>query len=172
VSSRSRALAWLLVLVWFVWILAFQGWLARGAGFGRLTPDLGSVFLVSLAGTLARRDVLLAALVAALARKSLSIDPAAAILFGMLALGGVAHALRSVVEIGGPFWRTLLSCAGAVGFSLWLQLVRAARHGSTGLELEPGALAWSAVASALVALALGGFLVRLPGLSPLRRTAW
>jgi hypothetical protein len=166
--SRRKGLAWLLALVWFVWLAALQQGMAQSARFGAATPDLVMVLLASLAGAVRRKDLMLLAVVAALARKSFSLEPAPAILFGTLAICAFAWALRAFVDLRSPLWRAGLAALGAGGLVAWFQLVRAARErsGDLGAGLES---LWPAVwSSALAALALGGLLAYLPGLSPLK----
>jgi hypothetical protein len=166
--NQRRSLAWLLALVWFVWLGALQQSMAASARFGGATPDLVTVLLVSLAGAVRRRDLVLLALVAALARKSYSLEPAAAILTATIAFAGLAWLLRAFVDIQSPLWRAGLAALAAGGTTLWFELVRVARERAG--ELGPGLTElWPAAGtSALAALACGGLLAHLPGLSPLK----
>ena len=162
-----RLLAWLILVVWFAWIHVLQARMTESESLAFATPDLGMVLFVCLLGAIDKRDVFPLALLAALCRKGFSIDPGIAILSGFLALAWLAVLLRSLVELESPLWRAGLAMVGSVGFAFWLELVRYARGGGTLPQLE--ALLPLALTSGLAALALGGFAIRLPGLTPLRR---
>ena len=166
-----RTIAWATAVVWFAWTHATQELLGRHEVFGLATPDFGMVLFVGLIGAVKKNDVFPLALLAAVARKSFSVDPGIAILCGFLALAWSAVLLRNLVELTNPLWRGTLSAAGAMGLAFWLELVRFARTGGSLPQLDP--LLPLAITSGLGALALGGFAIRLPGLSPLRRKrAW
>lgn len=163
---ESRPLGWLLVVVWFAWVSAIQQRLGGGEVFDLAAPDLGMVLFVVLLGIVRREDVFLLGLLAALGRKTFSVDPGVAILCGYLGLAWVASVLRGLVELESPLWRGALAAMGACGLGLWLEVVRFARAGAAAPQLE--ALLPLAFTSGLAGLALGGLLARLPGLSPLR----
>ena len=165
---RPRSLAWILALVWFVWLAGLQQGLAESERFARATPDLVTVLFVSLAGAVRRSDLALLALFAALARKTFSLDPPSAILAGSFALAALAWTLRAFVDIRSPLWRAALAAFGAAGIALWLEVVRAARERAVDVAPDLGLAGHAAWTSALAALALGGLLAFLPGLSPLR----
>ena len=169
-SGQSRLAAWLLVVVWFAWLHALQERLTQNEVFALATPDLGMVLFVVLLGAVRRSDVFLLAILAALGRKSFSVDPSLAILCAFLALAWLASALRHLVELESPLWRAVLAAAGACGLSLWLEVVRYAQVGQALPQLE--GLVPLAFTSGLTALAVGGALVRLPGLSALRGETW
>jgi hypothetical protein len=135
--------------------------------FGLATPDLSLVLFVGLLGVVRKSDIFLLALVAALARKSFSVDPGVAILSGLLALAWLTLLLRNWIEVFNPYWRAFLAAAGAMGLAAWLALVHLAREGGALPQLD--ALLLLAFSSGLCALALGGWAIRLPGLTPLRR---
>ncbi len=162
-----RTMAWLVAVVWFAWIHATQEWLGRNEVFGLATPDFGMVLFVGLLGAVKKNDIFPLALLAALSRKSFSVDPALAILSGFLALAWLALLLRQVVELRSPLWRGVLAAVGAMGLAFWLELARYARTGGSLPHLDP--LLPLAFTSGLGALAIGGFAIRLPGLTPLRR---
>lgn len=164
---RPRTIAWATAVVWFAWTYAIQELFGRHEVFGLATPDLGMVLFVGLVGAVKKNDVFPLALFAAVARKSFSVDPGIAILSGFLALAWLAVLLRNLVELSNPLWRGALSALGAMGLAFWLELVRYARIGGSLPQLDP--LLPLAITSGLGALALGGFAIRLPGLSPLRR---
>ncbi len=166
-SSSSRGMAWLIVVVWFAWIYAAQEFFGRAEVFGLATPDFGMVLFVGLLGAVKKEDVFPLALLAALGRKSFSVDPGIAILSGFLALAWLAVLLRNMVELQNPLWRALLAAGGAMGMAFWLEIVRYARTGGSLPDLEP--LLPLAFTSGLGALALASFAIRLPGLTPLRR---
>lgn len=159
-------MAWCLLVVWFAWIHALQERMSVDDTFALATPDLGMVFFVGLLGTVRKDDLFLVALVAAIGRKSFSIDPSLAILCGFLALAWLASLLREMVELSSPLWRGLLASVGAGGLTLWLEVVRYSQVGATLPPLD--ALIAVAFTSGLAALAVGGFSIRLPGLTPLR----
>jgi hypothetical protein len=170
VSSSSRLLAWGILIVWFSWIHVVEEQLMRSEALALATPDLGMVLFVGLLGSIDKKNIFLLALLAALARKSFSIDPGIAILSGFLALAWLAVILRSMVELSSPMWRAALAAVGAGGLAFWLEVVRYTRGGIVPPQLEP--LLPIAFTSCLAALALGSFVIRLPGLSPLRRKSW
>jgi len=168
--AQSRLVAWILVVVWFAWIHAVQERLTENDLFALATPDLGMVLFVALLGAVRKEDVFLLAVLAALGRKSFSVDPSLAILCAFLGFAWVASALRHLVELESPLWRGLLAATGAFGLSLWLEVVRYARVGEALPQLE--GLVPLAFTSGLTALAVGSALVRLPGLSPLKVETW
>lgn len=164
----SRALAWLLVATWFALFCALQAAMAASPRFGLATPDLCVVLLVSLAGAVRRADLAWLALVAALARKSFSLDPPSAILALTLAIAGLAWLLRALFDLRNPLWRSGLAALCASGACVWLELVRSARDRAPAASAELAGLWPPAWTSALAALACGGLLAHLPGLAPLR----
>ena len=164
----SRALAWLLAATWFALLCALQAEMAASPRFGAATPDLCIVLLVSLVGAVRRADLMLLALIAALARKGFSVDPPSALLALTLAIAGLAWVLRELVDLRNPLWRAGLAAFGAGAASVWLELVRATQDRAAGPPPELIGL-WPAIgSSALAALACGGLFAHLPGLSPLR----
>ncbi len=170
-TARNRLLAWGLLIVWFAWIHVLEERLLQSETLALATPDLAMVLFVGLLGAVDKRDVFPLAILAALARKSFSVDPGIAILSGFLALAWLAVLLRSMVELKSPLWRAALAAVGAMGLAFWLELVRFARTGGAPPQLEP--LLPLAFTSCLAALALGSFAIRLPGLTPLRgRERW
>ncbi len=169
-KSSSRLVAWVLVVVWFAWVHALQERMSVSETFGIATPDLGMVLFVGLLAAVRKGDIFLLAILAAIGRKSFSIDPSLAILCGFLALAWVTSLLRHMVELSSPLWRALISGAGALGLAFWLELVRFSSVGATLPQLD--AILPLAFTSALVALAVGGLAIHLPGLSPLRCKAW
>lgn len=169
-KSSSRFVAWLLVVVWFAWIYALQERMTDSETFALATPDLGMVLFIGLLGTVKKEDVFLLAILAAIGRKSFSVDPSLAILCGFLSLAWIASVLRHMVELSSPLWRGLLSAVGACGLAFWLEFVRFARNTSSVPQIE--ALLPLAFTSGLTALAIGGLVIYLPGLSPLRHKQW
>ena len=167
----SRGLAWLLFLAWVTWGFALQGWLGGGS---RWMPDLGLVLALSLLARLDARGAPLLALCVALARASLSSEPAVALLAGASGVVLLALAARSVVELTGPLWRAAVAGALVFVFDAWLMAVHhvRARDLAGGLPFDPIAILPAALTSALLALVLGPALVHLPGLSPLRSRRW
>ena len=170
-SERSRWLAWALLLAWLTWSTALSGALVQSPLVAGWAPDLALAIWISLAGFLSARDLPRLAIVAALARASVSIEAPLALLAGFLALAGLASGTRGFVDLRGPFARAGLTAVAAPALAAWLDVVRAARSGS-GLALDGADLARLSLSSALLALVLGGVLARLPGLSPLRRREW
>jgi len=169
-KSPSRLAAWCLLVVWFAWIHALQERMSASETFGLATPDLGMVLFVGLLAAVRKDDVYLLAVLAAIGRKTFSIDPGLAILCGFLGLAWIASLLRHMVELSSPLWRALIAGAGACGLASWLELVRLARLGPDWPHFE--SILPLAFTSALVALALGGLAGFLPGLGPLRREVW
>jgi hypothetical protein len=169
-SSSSRFVAWFLVVLWFAWIHAIQERMTVSETFSLATPDLGMVLFIGLLGSVRKGDVFLLAVLAAIGRKSFSVEPSLAILCGFLSLAWIASLLRHMVELSSPLWRGVLTAAGACGLAFWLELVRFARSGTTFPQLE--AILPLAFTSGLTALAIGGLVTYLPGLSPLRKGEW
>jgi hypothetical protein len=160
---------WAALAAWCLALALAQSALAAPARLGAWAPELVLVVLVALSAEARARDVLPLALCAALARIACSVEPAAAVLAGMLALAGALHLLRGVVELRDPLARAALALVAALALELWLALVQRAR----GAEGALAALAWpAALATAACALACAPLVVRLPGLAPLRRHAW
>jgi hypothetical protein len=176
--KSSRALSWVLLCLWGTWLMAWQGWLLRG--HGAWVPDLGLIFLLALATRLRHEDLPWLALAMGVARASVAIEGAPAVLAASLALVALVRCARSVIEVRGPLATAL--CAGGLSLcsSAWFELARAARlqSGSASMDGLPGGAlpegAWSlAVATAIAAPLLGPLLVHLPGLRPLlRRHTW
>lgn len=171
----SIALAWLLFAVWSVWLLSLQGLVAR-AGAGAWTPDLGLILLLSLQARLRPEDLIPAALLAAFARASISIEPPAAICAGTLAAAGLARGTRSVLHVASRLPSALLAGLAALVFTAWLRLVGQVRLGGPeavdALAIAAAALP-TACASAAVAWLADPLLAGLPGLTPLRkRRSW
>jgi len=166
VRRPARLAAWALLVLWFAWIHALQERLSVSEAFALATPDLGMVLFVGMLGAVKRDDVFLLAILAAIGRKSFSIDPSLAILCAFLGLAWLASLLRRMIELSSPLWRAGLTILGACGLALWLEVVRYARVGAALPQLE--SLLPLAFTSGLAALALGGLATHLPGLSPLR----
>lgn|GEM_PF-2953902 len=163
----ARLAAWAALVLWLAWVHALQERLGVQEVFALVPPDLGMVLFVALLGVMRKRDLFPLAVLAAITRKSFSIDPSLAILCGFLALAWVASLLRELVELESPPWRAALAAGGAAGLALWLEVVRYSR---VGAALPPvDTLLALAFTSGLAALALGGLATRLPGLSPLTR---
>ncbi len=163
--GAPRFVAWCLLVVWFAWIHALPERLGVSEAFALATPDLGMVLFVGLLGAVKKDDVFLLAMLAAIGRKSFSIDPSLAILCGFLCLAWLASVLRHMIELSSPLWRAALTVVGACGLSIWLEVVRYARVGATLPQLD--ALLPLAFTSGLAALALGSFAIPLPGPTPL-----
>ena len=177
VVQSDRLLAWALFLVWAAWLHALHSAWSSGAAAAWI-PDLGLVFALVLAAHMEAADVLGCALAAAFVRSAFAGEPPIALASGMLLVMLLALAARSMVELTSAVSRAL-SCGVLVFvFDAWLYLVHCVRDldplQTSGVPM-PSAL-WSATAaafsSAMLALVLGPLLVRLPGLSPLRRRRW
>ncbi len=169
-KSSTRLLWWCLVVLWFAWIHALQERMTVSETFALATPDLGMVLFIGLLGVVKKDDVFLLAILAAIGRKSFSIVPSLAILCGFLSLAWIASLLRHMVELSSPLWRGVLTAIGACGLAFWLELVRFRSSASSLPNIE--ALLPVAFTSGLTALAIGGFVIYLPGLSPLRHREW
>jgi hypothetical protein len=179
----SRALAWFLLCVWAVWLVALQSLAASPTGPGRFVPELALVLALSVLSRADARDLPWLVLAVALARGAYAVDPLPAVLVGAAGALMLALAVRSMIETTGIVLRTLIAGACVYVFDLWLIAVhelegtRAAgaslgdafgdAFGARALDPWPAALA-----SAACALVLGGVLARLPGLTPLRRRPW
>lgn len=162
----SRTLAWVLFVVYALWLLALQGLLARPQRLGAWTPDLGLVLLIAWSARLGGGAAALAALLVAFARTALGADAPVALAAGYLGAVLVQGVLRTGIEVDRGPARVVLTGLLALGFGALAALARA--------SLPPGAAAPEvqlvpfAVASALAAGLLGPLLLRLPGLAPLR----
>lgn len=172
--SRRSPWPWLVFLVWNAWFYAVSGRLAAEP-WGAWLPDLGLVLLLGLEPRLTAGDARRTAVLAAIARAAFTADPAVAVFAGYLGAVGLARALRGVVEADSALPRSLVTGACALLFGLFLGVVRGARlsplaaGAGTGLSADLVALVGrGAVATALASLVLLPFLLRLPGLSPLR----
>ncbi|MDP6538364.1 MAG: hypothetical protein QF903_09120 [Planctomycetota bacterium] len=170
-NASTRWIGRAMLAVWLTWAAGLQAWLADSARLAAVTPDLSMILVACLAGALARRELPVLLALAFLARQSFSVDPAAATLAGLLAVGGLVLALGSVVDVAGPLGRGLATLLAVGGFAFWVEAVRVVR-GAAPEGFETGGVAALAAASGLAALALGGALVRLPGLPPLGRERW
>jgi hypothetical protein len=178
--SRQRYLPWLMLAVWASWLSALQALLGDMV-FGPWTPNIGVLLLVACGAQLLERDVYKAVWILTLARSAFGIDAPVAILAGYLLLALCVMAVRSFADAGQGSLRTLLVAAFAWFFEAWLAFVHFVRDAqAAALELEPLALVGRAlgttwptlIASALLSMALGSALIRLPGLTPLRRRRW
>jgi hypothetical protein len=169
-----RVLGWALFAVWSTWAFALQARLTAGSGSAAFVPDVGLVLALSLLARLEERDLPILAVVVALTRSAFSSEPAIALLAGTLGLSLLAMAVRSVVELTGPLWRTITTAALVAAFDLWLAGAGAPRAGSVGAgpAISVGALLAVGISSGLLALFAGPALAHLPGLSPLRSRKW
>jgi len=166
-----RLLAWLLLLVWSAWLASLQGALASRAG--AFVPELGLLLVVGLGARLSARELQGAAVVVALGRLSVGVDPVPAVLAGLLAVAAVESFLRRSFDLGGPLARGATAGVYALGLGLWLQAVNALRGGGDAVELgaaalHPAAALLLALATAVGAPLLAPVLGRLPGLALLR----
>jgi hypothetical protein len=172
--TRGRALPWILLTLWAVWIYAFQAFFAA-ASWSAWVPDVALVLMLGLAARLPSADVPLVGLCVGVAGATVSVDPAASVLAAALGVVGMARGVRSVIEIKSPPVAGLLAFVATLCVRFWLAWVHETR---IALELgvsappSPGlwAAAWpGALTTALVAMLFGGVLAHLPGLTPLRR---
>jgi hypothetical protein len=160
--------------VWATWLFGLQATLGAGNTAWHWIPDFGFVLALSVLARLDAADVPLCALLTALARSASSLEPNVALCAGVMGVFLLALAIRSVVELTGPLWRTLAAGVFVFAFDAWLMLVHHEQLRVHGIEVGLAlSRAWTvAAASALLALIAGPLLAHLPGLSPLRRRAW
>jgi hypothetical protein len=170
----SRFLGWVLLLAWLSWSFAFQARLAAASSAGPFVPEIGLVLSIAVLSRLDEREAPVLALVLAIARFPYSAEPAIALLAGALGLCLLGLAMRSVVELTGPLWRSVAAAALVASFDLWLAVVRSSWPSTVPAELPLGFGSLLAVAGSSAALALfaGPVLAHLPGLSPLRSRRW
>ncbi len=171
-----RWVAWLMLAVWASWLSAAQAVCVSRTALGAWTPDLGLLLVVGLAGAFQRSDVIVGALIVALARVAHSIEPPAALLAGLLSVALAVQAVRRFADLEQPLVRIGVCAGAALIFGLWLNLVHAVRTGmDTGLggllaalsQVLPGALS-----TTFCGLLFATSLSRLPGLTPLRKQRW
>jgi len=170
----SRLLGWVLFTAWISWSFALQARFAAASAAGPFVPEIGLVLALAVLARLDEREAPILALIVALSRLAYSGEPVAALLAGSLGLILLALAVRSVVELTGPLWRTVTTAALVAAFDLWLAVTHAARPvgASAGLAVGFGSLLAAAFSSGLLALFAGPTLARLPGLTPLRSRRW
>ena len=169
--NSDRLIAWAMLCVWASWLAGVQAICATN--LGPWVPDAVTILFLALCAELDSRDVPKVCLVLAVCRLAFTVEPAEAVLCGILVLGAFALGVRSVAEAGGAFVRTLWGGTAVFGFGAWLLFCHATRS-DFGAELDLG---WArvvptALSSAVLALLLGPLFVRLPGLSPLRKPRW
>ena len=173
----SRVVSWSLLVVWSAWLFALQGLLASGQAGQELTawtPDLGICLLLALDPRLERSDALLAVCIVAGARAAFSSDPAVAVLVGYAALVVSTRRLRRGFEIDHALPRALFAAVFGALLTTYWSLARSVALAASGITVaqetvSSGRVGRAAVATALCAAVLGPLLVRLPGMSPLRR---
>jgi hypothetical protein len=102
-----RILAWILFAVWSTWCFALQARLNSVSSVAPFVPEIGLVLALSLLARLEEREAPILALIVALTRAAFSSEPAVVVLSGALGLSLLAMAVRSVVELTGPLWRTV-----------------------------------------------------------------
>ena len=170
----SRLLGWLLLAVWLTWGFALQARLASASSAGPFVPEIGLVLALAVLSRLDEREAPLLALLLTLARMPFSGEPVVALLAGALGLCLLGLAMRSVVELTGPLWRSVAAGLLVAVFDLWLGIVHAARPAgaAAGLSIGIGSLVVVALSSAALALFAGPALAHLPGLTPLRSRRW
>ena len=171
----ARWTPWIMLAVWSSWVTAGQGLLATSMDLW--VPDLSLLMLLACAGRFESGDVPKAAVVIGLSRAAFSIEPAPALMVGLLASGTVVVGIRSVAEVNGPLMRTVLAAACSWLFAAWLVVVHIVRvergGGSAPFELSFALTLWrGALTTAVAALVVGPPLAYLPGLTRLRRRRW
>ena len=173
-KGGQRWIAWIVLAAWLVWTHALQAWLARGGGLW--VPDLAFVLLFSVLARLETKDAPGLVIVALLARAALSVEPAAALGAGIVAVAMLAFWTRGLFELTAPAWRGLFCAAFVLAFDGWLLGVHVVRGGLAGTE-TPVVLVLTrllpvALATGVASLLLGPALAHLPGLTPLRSRKW
>jgi hypothetical protein len=173
---RGRGLGWCLLVVWCAWLFALQGLFASSTLLGPWTPDLGIVLLLALDPRLDRSDALTAIAVVAGSRIAFTSDPPLAVLVGYATLVFLVRRLRRGLEVDRALPRAFVAAVAAAVLTAYWTLCRGVALAADGLPTAPGdagastrALLAAAGATALAAVFLGPLLVRLPGMSPLRR---
>lgn len=181
--NRVGWVTWFLLAVWSTWLSALQGLALQQPAFASWVPDAGLVLLLALCARLEARDLPRVALAVALGRIAVSVEPPTAVLAACLGTALVVAGLRSVVELGDPFARTLLAFLVALAVARWHATVLSGRVlADAGLYAESLRASWDAVrgplpphaltraaATAGLALVFASALAHLPGLTPLRR---
>lgn len=174
--SPGIGMAWVLFCTWSIWLLALQGF-ASGVSMGpSWIPDLGLVYVLAVQARLRRGDLLVAVLLGAYCRASLSLDPPLAILAGYLGAAGLAGSVRSMLAVEDRFLLALVVGLAVLGFGAWMRVAVGLRGDGLTPGQHPGAPLASClggwrvgISSAMCALLLGPVLAGLPGLTPLRR---
>lgn len=163
----SAQAAWFMALFWAAWVCAGQSFLAGAMGIGASSvwaPDLALVLLFSWCARFDPSTVPRAVAVVCIARLAFSIEPAVAVLCGLLALGALGYGLRAVCEVASPILRTLLAGGGAFAFAGWLIFVHRVRGGDAASSLDIWSAIPTAVSTGLCAFGLGPLFANLPGL--------
>jgi hypothetical protein len=168
----QRAVAWLLLGAWLVWIQALQALWSRHGGL--FVPDLGLVLVFSVLARLEAKNAPWIVLVALVARAALAVEPAVALASGFALVVALVLFVRGAFELTMATWRALFCGLAVLVFDGWLVLVQHVRGQAEGASLVLALLALVPVAltSALVSLAFGSVLAHLPGLTPLRGRRW
>ncbi|MCY2961216.1 MAG: hypothetical protein NTY35_13730 [Planctomycetota bacterium] len=169
----QRVLGWTLFLVWAVSLAGLQGILARHAA-GSWVPDAALVLSVVVLARCEVGDLALLALLTAFARAATSGEPPLVLFTGILGALLAALAVRGAFELSGPLGRTLATAIAAGMFQAWISIARDAREVNHSIDFAAaaGTALPVALASALLAFALGPLLARLPGLTPLWSRSW
>lgn len=174
---KRRATGYLMLALWGGLFSAALA-LAMGLGArGAFLPDPVLCLVVLIAVRLHRDVVVSAAFVLALARIAFTIDPPPAIFAMYMGAALAIRALRSGVELHGPLVRGWLCFAVVWLDGIWLALVRAQRQVFAANALPDTVILGEALgftlpralASGLLGIVLGTWLVRLPGLSSIDR---
>ena len=177
--NGSRFIALLMLAIWGSWMCAGQALFAATTWTGGFSPDGSLVLLVMVAGALPRQEGFGAAIVIGLARVAHTVDPPVAVLASSILALIAARSVRRVVDFDLPMARAGAAGLAALVVTLWLGLVHAARASASGVggageRLTESLLSAPAAAlsAAVLALAFGPVLLRLPGLTPLRKRRW
>lgn len=166
--SSSRAVAWLVALVWFASAAAIDTQLRGAEGASAWLPDLGVALFVAWSVRVEVRHLWALACLAALARASFSVEPPIALLVAHLAVVMGVRLGRKSFDLARPLGRALVAGAVTAGWIFWAWLVLVARHGE-GAAPTWGALVPAAVGTAAITFLLGGSFTKLPGAGVLLR---
>ena len=120
-------LAWLALGLWSAWAIALQGaWSSTGWG-GSWSPEVGVVLVIGLASRMTHERARTGAVIVALTRSALSVEPLFATLAGYLLLAELVATLRSSVDTEEPLLRTSLAGVGSALLVAWFGFVHSVR---------------------------------------------
>lgn len=179
-SSGSRLLGWVMVLVWLAWGEAVEGWLATRPSIAAWVPDLGLIVFLAIGGRLgaklmARRNETVGGvgliLAATFAEGAVSSLGTAAVVVGWLIAWGWLRLWRRGFDVELTLTRPWVAGTTALLLIGWRHVVLLS---STGVELDKlsasvrwfDAGAWhGALTTAVLAPLLMPVALRLPGVS-------